>query len=99
MFLPQINLRNFSWLLSHRIRVLTAIAPICEGNYSLESYAGMAIGPTAKKLESQEGAWICALSATQAFYLGPASRLLSEFLHLEARQKEEAVVGSGTELF
>ena len=32
----------------------------------------------------------------RAFYLGPASRLLSEFLHLEAGQKEESVVGSGT---
>lgn len=50
----------------------------------------MVVGPIAKKLEIQEGAWVCELSATQGILLGLASRLLYQFPHLEAGQEEES---------
>lgn len=61
----------------------------------------MAVSPTAKKLESQEGAWVCALSATQGILRGSSQQppVSYQFLHLEAGQEEESVVGFGTELF
>lgn len=34
----------------------------------------MVVGPTAKKLESQEGAWVCELSATQGILPGSSQQ-------------------------
>lgn len=48
-----------------------------EGNYSLESYADMAVIPTAKKFESQKGAWVYTLSAMQGILPGFSQQLLS----------------------